>query len=94
MAAYQCVYVMKGLNKTFPGGKQVLKDIWLSILPGAEIGVLGQNGSGKSTPLKICASASGPARSTEDSSHRRRTSRTTPTEKPQPIVRCRKRPTT
>ena len=43
MASYQYVYVMKGLNKTFPGGKQVLKDIWLSFLPGAKIGVLGLN---------------------------------------------------
>ena len=31
MASYQYIYVMKGLNKTFPGGKQVLKDIWLSL---------------------------------------------------------------
>jgi sulfate-transporting ATPase len=53
MAAYQYVYVMKGLNKTFPGGKQVLKDIWLSFLPGAKIGVLGLNGAGKSTLLKV-----------------------------------------
>src|SRR5476651_152059 len=55
MAAYQYIYVMKGLNKTFPGGKQVLKDIWLSFLPGAKIGVLGLNGSGKSTLLKVMA---------------------------------------
>ena len=55
MASYQYIYVMKGLNKTFPGGKQVLKDIWLSFLPGAKIGVLGLNGSGKSTLLKIMA---------------------------------------
>jgi ATP-binding cassette ChvD family protein len=55
MAAYQYIYVMKGLNKTFPGGKQVLKDIWLSFLPGAKIGVLGLNGSGKSTLLKLMA---------------------------------------
>ena len=53
MASYQYVYVMKGLNKTFPGGKQVLKDIWLSFLPGAKIGVLGLNGSGKSTLLRV-----------------------------------------
>jgi sulfate-transporting ATPase len=46
---------MKGLNKTYPGGKQVLKNIWLSFLPGAKIGVLGLNGSGKSTLLKIMA---------------------------------------
>ena len=55
MASYQYIYVMKGLNKTFPGGKQVLKDIWLSFLPGAKIGVLGLNGSGKSTLLKLMA---------------------------------------
>jgi ATP-binding cassette ChvD family protein len=46
---------MKGLNKTFSGGKQVLKDIWLSFLPGAKIGVLGLNGAGKSTLLKVMA---------------------------------------
>ncbi len=55
MAAYQYIYVMKGLNKTYPGGREVLKNIWLSFLPGAKIGVLGANGSGKSTLLKIMA---------------------------------------
>ncbi|MBV8337747.1 MAG: energy-dependent translational throttle protein EttA [Alphaproteobacteria bacterium] len=55
MAAYQYIYVMKGLGKTFPGGREVLKDIWLSFLPGAKIGVLGSNGAGKSTLLRIMA---------------------------------------
>jgi sulfate-transporting ATPase len=55
MAAYQYIYVMKGLNKTYPGGKQVLKDIWLSFFPGAKIGVLGLNGAGKSTLLGVMA---------------------------------------
>jgi ATP-binding cassette ChvD family protein len=55
MAAYQYVYVMKDLSKTYPGGRQVLKNIWLSFLPGAKIGVLGANGAGKSTLLKIMA---------------------------------------
>ncbi len=55
MAAYQYVYVMKGLGKTYPGGREVLKDIWLSFLPGAKIGVLGPNGAGKSTLLRIMA---------------------------------------
>ncbi len=55
MASYQYIYVMKGLNKAFPGGKEVLKDIWLSFLPGAKIGVLGVNGSGKSTLMRIMA---------------------------------------
>lgn len=53
--SYQYVYVMKALNKSYPGGKQVLKNIWLSFYPGAKIGVLGHNGSGKSTLLKIMA---------------------------------------
>ncbi|HTP81656.1 MAG TPA: energy-dependent translational throttle protein EttA [Alphaproteobacteria bacterium] len=55
MAAYQYIYVMKGLTKIFPGGRKVLEDIWLSFLPGAKIGVLGLNGSGKSTLLRIMA---------------------------------------
>ncbi|GHU01191.1 energy-dependent translational throttle protein EttA [Alphaproteobacteria bacterium] len=55
MPAYQYIYVMKSLSKTYAGGKQVLKDIWLSFFPGAKIGVLGANGAGKSTLLKIMA---------------------------------------
>ncbi|WP_340149231.1 energy-dependent translational throttle protein EttA [uncultured Sneathiella sp.] len=55
MASYQYIYVMNGLSKTYPGGKQVLKDIRLSFFPGAKIGVLGLNGAGKSTLLKIMA---------------------------------------
>jgi len=55
MAAYQYIYVMKGLSKNYPGGREVLKDIWLSFLPGAKIGVLGPNGAGKSTLLRIMA---------------------------------------
>ncbi len=55
MAAYQYIYVMKGMSKIFPGGKKIMDDIWLSFLPGAKIGVLGANGAGKSTLLKIMA---------------------------------------
>src|ERR1700719_752603 len=55
MAAYQYVYVMKGMGKTYPGGREVLKEIYLSFLPGAKIGVLGVNGSGKSSLLRIMA---------------------------------------
>ena len=55
MAAYQYIYVMKGLGKTYPGGREVLRDIRLSFLPGAKIGVLGLNGAGKSTLLRIMA---------------------------------------
>ena len=51
----QFVYTMKGLGKVYPPDAQVLKDIWLSFLPGAKIGVLGLNGAGKSTLLKIMA---------------------------------------
>lgn len=55
MASYQYIYVMKGASKTYPGGKQVLKETWLSFLPNAKIGVIGGNGAGKSTLLKIMA---------------------------------------
>ena len=55
MASYQYSYVMKNLTKTYPGGKEVLKGITLSFLPGAKIGVLGPNGAGKSTLMKIVA---------------------------------------
>jgi ATP-binding cassette ChvD family protein len=53
--AHEFVYVMKGLSKTYPGGKQVLKDIWLSFYPGAKIGIVGVNGAGKSTLMKVMA---------------------------------------
>ena len=53
MASPQYVYVMNRLSKTYPGGKQVLKDITLAFLPGAKIGVVGLNGAGKSTLLRI-----------------------------------------
>jgi len=51
----QFIYTMKGLGKVHPPDHVVLKDIWLSFLPGAKIGVLGLNGSGKSTLLRIMA---------------------------------------
>src|SRR5262245_18349299 len=51
----QYVYHMHKLSKTYPGGKQVLRDISLSFFPGAKIGVVGLNGAGKSTLLKIMA---------------------------------------
>ena len=51
----QYIFSMYKLSKTYPGGKQVIKDISLSFLPGAKIGVLGGNGAGKSTLLKIMA---------------------------------------
>jgi energy-dependent translational throttle protein EttA len=51
----QYIYTMKGLGKVHPPDSVVLKDIWLSFLPGAKIGVLGLNGAGKSSLLKIMA---------------------------------------
>ena len=51
----QYLYTMKGLGKVHPPDAVVLKDIWLSFLPGAKIGVLGLNGAGKSSLLKIMA---------------------------------------
>ena len=51
----QYIYTMKGLGKVHPPDAVVLKDIWLSFLPGAKIGVLGPNGAGKSSLLKIMA---------------------------------------
>ncbi len=53
--APQYVFTMKGLGKVHQPDNQVLRDIWLSFLPGAKIGVLGLNGSGKSTLLRIMA---------------------------------------
>ncbi len=50
--AEQYIFTMLRLNK-FYGQKQVLKDIYLSFFPGAKIGIVGENGSGKSTVLKI-----------------------------------------
>jgi energy-dependent translational throttle protein EttA len=55
MASYQYIYVMKRLTKIFPGGKKLFENITLAFLPGAKIGVLGVNGSGKSSLLKIMA---------------------------------------
>jgi energy-dependent translational throttle protein EttA len=51
----QFIYTMHRLSKAYPPDKQVLKDITLAFLPGAKIGVLGYNGAGKSTVLKIMA---------------------------------------
>jgi len=51
----QYIYTMKGLGKVHPPDARVLNDIWLSFLPGAKIGVLGLNGSGKSSLLRIMA---------------------------------------
>ncbi len=53
--ARQFIFTMKGVGKVHPPDKVVLRDIWLSFYPGAKIGVLGANGSGKSSLLRIMA---------------------------------------
>jgi sulfate-transporting ATPase len=53
--APQFIYVMKGLRKVVPPSREILRDIWLSFYPGAKIGVLGANGAGKSSLLRIMA---------------------------------------
>ena len=55
MAAYQYVYHMQGVSRTYPGGKKCFENIHLSFLPGVKIGVVGVNGAGKSTLMKIMA---------------------------------------
>ena len=49
MASYQYTYVIDDLSKSWPGGKELFSNINLSFLPNAKIGVVGVNGSGKST---------------------------------------------
>ena len=53
--AQQYIFQMQGLTKTFPGGRKIFENIWLSFYNDAKIGVVGVNGSGKSTLLKIMA---------------------------------------
>jgi ATP-binding cassette ChvD family protein len=55
MTDNKIIFSMAGVSKTFPPQKQVLKNIYLSFFYGAKIGVLGLNGSGKSSLLKIIA---------------------------------------
>ena len=55
MAAFQYVYHMSGVSKTYPGGKKCFDNINLNFLPGVKIGVVGVNGSGKSTLMRIMA---------------------------------------
>jgi ATP-binding cassette ChvD family protein len=51
----QYIYTMIGVSKTVPPKREIIKDISLSFFPGAKIGLLGLNGSGKSTVLRIMA---------------------------------------
>ena len=55
MAAYQYVYHMDNVSKAYPGGKKLFENIKLNFLPGVKIGVVGINGSGKSSLLRIMA---------------------------------------
>jgi ATPase subunit of ABC transporter with duplicated ATPase domains len=51
----QIIFSMVKVCKTTPQGKQILKDIYLSFFYGAKIGILGMNGAGQSTVLRIIA---------------------------------------
>ncbi|MDQ3205351.1 MAG: energy-dependent translational throttle protein EttA [Pseudomonadota bacterium] len=66
----QYIYTMNGVSKIVPPKRQIIKDITLSFFPGAKIGLLGLNGAGKSTVLKIMAGVdtdfSGEARPAKD----------------------------
>jgi ATPase subunit of ABC transporter with duplicated ATPase domains len=53
--AQQYIFQMQGLTKVFPGNKKLFENIWLSFYSDAKIGVVGVNGSGKSSLLKIMA---------------------------------------
>ncbi len=55
MSQETIIFSMAGVSKTYPPQKQVLKNIYLSFFYGAKIGVLGLNGSGKSSLLRIIA---------------------------------------
>ena len=55
MSSNKFVFHMDGVSKTFPGGKKLFENIRLSFLPGVKIGVVGVNGTGKSTLMKIMA---------------------------------------
>jgi ATP-binding cassette ChvD family protein len=55
MASYQYIFVMRDMTKAYPGGRKVLENVTLAFFPGAKIGVLGYNGAGKSTVLRIMA---------------------------------------
>ena len=55
MATPQYTYTVRNLTKSYPGGREVFKDITLSFLPGAKIGIIGVNGAGKSTFMKVLA---------------------------------------
>ncbi len=55
MSDKKVIFAMEGVTKIYPPSKTVLKNIWLSFYYGAKIGVLGLNGSGKSSLLKIIA---------------------------------------
>ncbi len=55
MSSKKYVYFMEGVSKTYPGGKKCFENIHLSFLPGVKIGVVGVNGTGKSTLMRIMA---------------------------------------
>ena len=70
--AHQYIFTMHRLSKSYPPDKTVLKDVTLAFLPGAKIGVLGYNGAGKSSVLKIMAGSTPSTRATPSSRPARR----------------------
>ena len=55
MSSIKYIYHIQELSKSFPGGKKCFENIHLSFLPGVKIGVVGVNGAGKSSLMKIMA---------------------------------------
>ena len=55
MSSVKYIYHMQELTKSYPGGKKCFENIHLSFLPGVKIGVVGVNGAGKSSLMKIMA---------------------------------------
>ncbi|MGE0352973.1 MAG: ATP-binding cassette domain-containing protein, partial [Gemmatimonadales bacterium] len=55
MADYQYIFTMQNLGKVVPPKREILKGIHLAFFPGAKIGVIGSNGAGKSSLLRIMA---------------------------------------
>ena len=70
----QYIYTMIGVSKVVPPKREIIKDISLSFFPGAKIGLLGLNGAGKSTVLRIMAGVvhSFPTRRSSGSEERRK----------------------
>ena len=53
--ASEFIFTMRKLNRFYPPDREILKDVTLAFYPGAKIGVIGHNGAGKSSVLRIMA---------------------------------------